>query len=298
MLRRVPVWQNVLCHFAGAVWLIGVTCSLINDFHFRPLLLFPLILVALWTWVGLLSSSALFQNRFLPRVALLLPLTCTLAVVVSSYWVVTTGLYPEGIATTYPWSLLALALTCAVNSALFLSSGAALAKISVDGPGNLAGALYGPMRCLTQDQLLVSAQIIVLIWFPALVVAHIPPSTSERWAAVGSILGGLILFLSPLFFWVLRLHTRHTAFESHLRLGTPKPEPPYPLLIKPIGRSLVAVLRQCGPASSSPITRDSEWCQVHAGNVNLRNLIAMGLVSFSVIGVLAYISNMWDQGPR
>ena len=292
--RRAVARQNILCYFAGTIWLIGATYALINDFNFRPLLFFPLILVALWTWISLISGTVVLQSRSLPRTALLLPSVCTAAAFVSFYWALTTGLHPEGTTTTYPWSLLAIALTCTVNFALVLSSGAVLAKVSADRCGSLVGSLYGPVRSLTQDELLLTAQVVILIWFPALVLEHIPPSTSERWAAVASMLGGLILFLSPLFFWVLRLHTRHAVFERHLRLGTRELHRPYPLLMKPIGQSLVAILRQCGPASSSPITHDSEWCQVQRGNVNIRNLIAMMLVSFSVVGILGYIINMRD----
>jgi hypothetical protein len=290
-LARFAFWQNVTCHLAGLVWLGGAVYSVIENFHFHPLLMPPLILAALWTWISLIFSAVVLHNHSLSTRALLLPSICTAAVFASFYWALTTGLYFARMAVTYSWSLLTIALACLVNFALVLSSGAILTEVSVKGPGQLAGAIYGPMRLLAQDQSLLTVQVVVLIWFPALVVAHIPSSTNERWSAIACTLGGFILFLSPLFFWILRLHTRHTLFEKHLRLGTPELQPPYPLLVKPVGRSLIAVLRKCGPESSSPITVDSEWCLVHAGDVNLRNLIAMALASFSVIGILYYVSD-------
>jgi hypothetical protein len=292
--QRARQHQRKICALASLVWLIGTTYSLMEDVYFHPLLLLPLVMASAWTWLTLTYTPVVIRNQSMPRRHLGLPALCVVSVMVGFYWAMTSGIYNRGRVTMFGWSFVAIFLSCAVSLALVVATGTVLARHGIRSPHRLAGPLYGTTRGLLQDHLLLSVQVLLLTWFPALVIAHVPASMQERLIAVILIVGGLVLFVSPLLFWTLRLHIRHTAFERHLRLRTPRLVAPYPVLLGPVLPTVLTAMRRCGPEIDEPINSDFEWCNVNTGGVNARNIIALVMASCSVVGLLGILNNYRD----
>jgi hypothetical protein len=57
----------------------------------------------------------------------------------------------------------------------------------------------------------------LLAWLPQVVLANVPATSHERWAAIGTILAGFLLLFGPAFLWILE--------NNDFSRGTPATRP-------------------------------------------------------------------------
>jgi hypothetical protein len=282
-----------------AVWCLlssgvsGAFCiyDLLSATEFNWLALGQSVLLAAFVTESLLGNGAwLHTARLRPIGRIALP-AGSVAVCVVFYWSLTEGIRSAGGAV--PLGSALAAWMCCVLYVLLLAEATGSA-IYVAG-GCTYRTDYPPANNVGQDTLLMTVLWLVLGWVPQVIVAYVPASAPERWAAIGTILAGFMLLFGPAFLWVLENNDTHVE-RQRLRLdvreaGLSHDLPTARSSIDRI-RSLPARIRQFArpldaPDDVSGVTLDDEQFITRlSGHTAVQNAVALALTAVTIVGLL------------
>ncbi len=283
-----PAWW---CLLAGLGACVALSAGLLRDRSVQPLAIIQAVLITAFALNGILGNAAwlnLGRIRWPCRAAVA---AVTLAVLMAVYWSVTGAIRPGGGpapsgATILGWLMAALLVAVLVELTA--------AAVYVAG-GRPYLTDYPPANNVIQDLFHLLLLWFVLGWLPQFVLANVPASASERWAAIGTILAGFLLLFGPAFLWILENNDTHVerqrrikripaagvlaqlsdASSSADRIGT------LPSRIAELGRSVRH------PNAQSTSSAESEEFLVRlSGHTAVQNTLALMLATVSAIGLI------------
>ncbi|KUN29234.1 hypothetical protein AQJ23_00090 [Streptomyces antibioticus] len=262
---------------AAATWSVWVVLQL-HIFGLRWLAVPIAVLVGLWTAESIRSNGRLLQRQDVTWDQSLMALSVGFVAACSVLWAVTTGMYWHDRPANVYWSALGLAVPLLVTFGMTIAVTRTFPQPSTTGGGTNYGAVAGVL----QDQGMISLLVFVVVWIPALLLAHVPEKVSERWLQIPQIAFSFMLLFTAIFCWILRYNSRHAAFRRHHLVN---PDDPWPdrekyrmIYWKKVPNALRGAVRRGGPKS------DEEWVDALENHTTLQNLIAITIVFVCVIG--------------
>ncbi|WP_281905499.1 hypothetical protein [Phytohabitans aurantiacus] len=279
---------------AITIWLAALYSNLSLRWY-QALLVIPLAALAgIWSFESVKGNGALLQRNDASLVQVLLALAVGASTFTTVLWPATSGLITDGDPATIYWSLAAVFWCYVVNFILVV----AVVKSCFPGPTHdVEGTSYSATAGTQQDHGLVSALTLLLVWLPAFVIAHVPPSAPERWTSIIVILYGLLFLLSSVYLWVMRYNTRHAAYRRHRHHGGTfddwHSDRRFPMLpFDRLRRSLRIVTRRRADNAS-----DEEWIEILEDHTALQNLVAMTFVVIAIIPVVPLLNEIRLRTP-
>ncbi|MBB4944938.1 hypothetical protein F4556_000473 [Kitasatospora gansuensis] len=173
---------------------------------------------------------------------------------------------------------------------------------------------YPPARNAAQDCLLLGFLWLTLGWLPQFVLANVPASAPERWAAVGTVLAGFLFLFVPAFLWTLENNDSHVERQrrrtNELRQSGDTPAAPLsPDLtgglataqssaarLRSLPGRIAQLLRsvRAGSRPASEVDEEEVFILRLAGHTAVQNSLALGLTAVSVVGAIGVSAGM-DQ---
>ncbi|WP_441249395.1 hypothetical protein [Kitasatospora sp. McL0602] len=291
---RRPERSRGVVQAASAVAATGWSVALLSEVELSGLRWAAVPIVALvgtWTTESIRSNGRLLQRQDVTWGQSLAAASVGLASASSVLWAVTSGLRWRDQPANIYWSALGLAVPLLVTFAMAVAVTSAFPE-----PPTTGGTNYGPSAGVQQDQAMIGLLVLVLVWIPALLVAHVPRNASERWLQIPQIAFGFMLLFTAIFCWILRYNTRHSAFRRHQLVAPDEPWPDrekYPLIhAARIPGAMRNIVRRRAPAT------DEEWVVALDDHVTLQNLIALTVVVVCVIGWIPLAKEFKLSAPK
>ncbi|MER5635624.1 hypothetical protein ABT095_01560 [Kitasatospora sp. NPDC002227] len=207
-------WPAWVCAVASVVVLSCLCAAVAEHGVFNPLAAVQAVLLMLFAFEGMAGNGAWLHLRRLDSAAARCAVTTGAgAVGLTVYWSLTGLVRPDGRTAAPSHSLLAWGFAAALVLALTVLTTAAVFATA----GRQYETDYPPAPSASQDAFLLSLLWLALGWLPQTVIAHIPASAPERWAAIGTILASFMLAFGPPFLWVLENNDTHVNRQAGIR---------------------------------------------------------------------------------
>jgi hypothetical protein len=264
--------------------------ALFRDGSVQPLAVVQALLITSFAVLSVLSNAAwlnLGNVRWSSRAAIG---AVAMAVLATVYWSLTVAVRPEGSPaspgqTILGWSIAVLAVVLLVeiaSAAVYVSAGR---PYMTD---------YPPGFNVSQDLFHLAILWFVLGWLPQFVLANVPASSPERWAAIGTILAGFLLLFGPAFLWVLENNDTHVERQRRVRevprIGTLTKladATSSAARIRTLIPRIVDFVRTLRRRHSQPDgSRDQEFLLRLSGHTAIQNTLALTLATVSAVGVV------------
>jgi hypothetical protein len=292
--RRSPtgtpgaVWWCCTGGIAACGFLLS---TLLRDWSAQPFAIFQSILITMFALLSILGNAAwlnLGRVRWSSRVAIS---TVTFTVLAIVYWSLTAAVRPGGLPATPGAAILGWVMAVLMVVLLVVVTAAA---VYVAG-GRPYMTDYPPGLNVAQDTFHLVLLWFVLGWLPQFVLANVPPSSPERWAAIGSILAGFLLLFGPAFLWVLENNDTHVERQRRIRkvdkagvlaqLADATSSAARIRTLPPRIAELARSVRRSNPDSADG-AEAREFLVRLSGHTAVQNALAMTLAAISVIGVI------------
>lgn len=285
-----PAWVCAgLCALVSAL----VLTALVRDGSLNVLACVQALLISFFVLEGVAGNGAWLHVARLTKASTAALVTVTTATALVAYWSLSGLVRPGGRAANLGESLLAWACCAALTVLLVVT---ATTGVYAAG-GRPYRTDYPPLKGALQDAFLLAILWLALGWLPQTVLAHVPASAGERWAAVGTILSGFMLTFCPPFLWTLENNDTHVCRQRGIR-GVDAPDHgPFreesswsrirslPKRIVLYGR---AVRRSEGTDTEPP--RPDDLIVRLSGHTAAQNALALLLVVVSVIAAVGVTS--------
>ena len=231
-----------------------------------------------------------------------------LAVGFISYWSLTDAVRPGPESSTPGFAVAGLAGAFLTVAVLTVTGTSAV----YESGGRSYRTDYPPARNSAQDCLLLGFLWLTLGWLPQFVLANVPATAPERWAAVGTLLAGFLFLFAPAFLWTLEnndTHVERQRIRSNelRRISGALANPLSPDLtgglasaqssaarMRSLPGRIAQLLRSVRAGSCPPSGADEQGVFILrlAGHTAVQNSLALGLTAVSVIGAIGISAGM------
>ncbi|MFD4628363.1 hypothetical protein ACFVYR_00465 [Streptomyces sp. NPDC058284] len=289
-----------ICAGGATVICIVVLVALVREGAVNILALLQALVMMLFAAEGIAGNGAWLHATRLTKASTAALVSVTAATGLITYWSMSGLVRPAGRPANVGWSLLAWA--CCALAVLLLMVAAAAAFYRAGGRRYRTD--YPPVKGVAQDAFLLIILWLALGWLPQTVLAHVPASVDERWAAIGTLLAGFMLTFCPPFLWTLENNDTHVCRQREVRASgeTPGYGPFFEessshrisALPDRIGRYAHVVAAEEGEDTEE--LSAANFMDRLSGHTAVQNALALLLVLISVVGAVGVLSAF--SGPR
>ncbi|MFD5074265.1 hypothetical protein [Streptomyces sp. NPDC058371] len=292
-------WPAWICAGGATVISIVLLVVLVRDGALNILALLQALVMMLFASEGIAGNGVWLHAKRLTKTSTATLVSVAVATGLITYWSMSSLVRPEGRSANVGWSLLAWAC-CALAVLLLMVT--ATATVYRAG-GRRYRTDYPPVKGVMQDAFLLTILWMVLGWLPQTVLAHVPASVDERWAAIGTLLAGFMLTFCPPFLWTLENNDTHVCRQREVRHATAPTHGPFfeessshriSALPDRIARYSHVVAAEEGEDTEELSAGD--FMDRLSGHTAVQNALALVLVVISVVGAVGVLSAFSGPG--